>query len=64
MNQDALIGQLYRELSDAKEANDVLIAIVTGLKTGTLPDERVTLNEDGSITLEPAPESEYDEVAV
>ena len=53
MEADAVIGQLYRELADFKQANTHLVALVAGIKSGDIPLDRIEVTPEG-IVLKPA----------
>ena len=53
MDQDAVIGRVYREKAQAEEARDVLIAVVRALKLGQMSLDRIEITGAG-ISVHPA----------
>lgn len=56
MDSDALIGQLYRELKNAKEAGESMIALIAAIKQGKIELDRIEVTEDNKIRVSRAKE--------
>ena len=47
MEADTLLGRLYREKAELEEIRDLLITVISGLKSGEISMERVEVTEQG-----------------
>lgn len=49
METNAIIGELYRELRDAKEAGESMIALIGAIKDGKVTLDRIEVTADGKV---------------
>lgn len=57
MTDSELIGELYRELKNAKEAGESMIALIAAIKQGKITLDRVEVTEDNKIRVSRAKEA-------
>ena len=58
MEDDAVIGQLYKALRALDAEKQQLLGLLAGIKSGELPLDRITIRPDGGVHIrsdQPAP---------
>lgn len=57
MTDSELIGELYRELKNAKEAGEAMIALVASLKQGKITLDQIEVTPENKIRVSRAKET-------